>query len=44
MSRVQLEIERRRLYGFLLVAGEFGEAVRECVGNTEFHVDASGLL
>jgi len=33
LSGVQLEIERRRLYRLLLITGEFGEAVRESVGN-----------
>jgi hypothetical protein len=38
MSRVQLEIEGRGLDSFLLVAAEPGEAVRERVGDTEFHL------
>jgi len=37
MSRIQLQIECRGLYGLLLIAGEFGEAVRKCVGNSKFH-------
>jgi hypothetical protein len=37
MRRVQLKIERRRLYGLLLIAGEFGQAIRKSVGNPEFH-------
>jgi hypothetical protein len=37
MRWVQLEIERRSLDGLLFIAGQFGEAVRERVGNSKFH-------
>ena len=37
VSRVQLQVERSRLYRFLLIASEFGEAVGECVGDAKVH-------
>jgi hypothetical protein len=36
-GRVQLEVERRCLYGLLLVTGEAREAVGEGVGYAKFH-------
>ena len=38
VGRVHLQIERRRLGGLLLLAGELGEAVSERVGDAEVHV------
>ena len=37
LGRVHLEVESRGLGGLLLVAGEFGEAVGEGVGNSKMH-------
>ena len=36
-GRAHLQIERRRLGGPLLLAGELGEAVGEGIGDAEFH-------
>ena len=44
IGRVELQVERRRLDGFLLVAGQSGEAVGEGVGDAEFHQAASQRL
>jgi hypothetical protein len=37
IGRIELQVERRRLDGFLLVAGQVSEAVGEGVGNAKFH-------
>lgn len=37
IGRIQLQIECRGLDGFLLVSGEFGEAIGEGVGDAEVH-------
>src|SRR6266516_3150184 len=37
IGRIELQVERRRLDGLLLVAGQSGEAVGECVGDAELH-------
>lgn len=43
-GRVQLQVERRRLDGLLLVAGESSETARERVGDAEFDEVRSGPL
>ena len=35
--RVHLQIKGRGLHGLLLLAGEFGEAIGEGIGNKEIH-------
>ena len=37
IGRIELQVERRRLDGLLLVAGQPGEAVGEGVGDAEIH-------
>ena len=37
LSRIQLQVERGSLIGFLLVAGQLREAICEGVGYPEFH-------
>ena len=37
LAGLSCKIERGRLDGLLLVAGQAGEAVGECVGDAEFH-------
>ncbi len=37
VGRIHLEIKRGGLDGLLLIAGQTGEAVRESVGDAEFH-------
>ena len=41
IGRVELQVERRRLDGLLLVAGQSGEAVGESVGDAKFHPNAA---
>ena len=41
---VQLQIKSRRLDSFLLVAGQFGKAVGEGVGDSELHNYRSIIL
>jgi hypothetical protein len=43
MSRVQLKVECCGLYGFLLIARELGEGVRECIGNAELHFKSGSM-
>ena len=38
VGRIELKVEGRGLGGLLLVAGEFGEALGECVGDAEVHM------
>ena len=38
MRRIELEIERCRLDGPLLVARQSSEAIGKCIGNPEFHI------
>src|SRR3990167_6480877 len=40
IGRIDLQVERRGLGGFLLIAGEFGEAVGEGVGDEKVHHSA----
>ena len=40
-SRVELEVKGSCFGGFLLLAGQLGKAVGECVGDTEFHFEKS---
>ena len=37
MCRIQLEVERRRLDGLLLISRESGETGGKRIGNTELH-------
>jgi hypothetical protein len=37
IRRIELQIERRRLHSLLLVAGQASQAIREGVGDPEFH-------
>jgi hypothetical protein len=37
IGRIELQVERRRLDGLLLLASEPGEAVGEGVGDPKFH-------
>ena len=43
IGRVELQVERRRLDGLLLVAGQSGEAVGEGVGDAEFHSNTCAI-
>lgn len=37
VGRVELEVEGGGLDGLLFLTGELGEAIRECVGDSEVH-------
>ena len=43
-GRIDLQVERGGLDGLLLVAGQPGEAVGECVRDAKFHLDGSPLV
>ena len=44
LAGLSCKIERRRLDGLLLVAGQAGEAVGEGVGDAEFHIAIPRIL
>ncbi len=44
IGRVELQIERRRLDGFLLVAGQAGKAVGEGIGDAKVHKITSSMV
>jgi hypothetical protein len=44
MRWVHLEIECRRFHSLLFLASKFGEAVSECVRDSEFHAPSSSLF
>jgi hypothetical protein len=44
MRWIQLEIEGRRFHSLLFLASKFGEAVSECVRDSEFHAPSSSLF
>ena len=44
LCRIELQIERRRLGGALLLARQLPQAIRKRVGYTEFHVSPGCVL